>query len=388
VPVEVGKVHEPVDAAFEANEDAEVGHGLDGAADAIALLMVLGKLFPRIRTALLHAEADAAALFVDVEDHDLDFVADVHDLARVDVLVGPVHLGDVDQAFDARLDLHERAVVGDVGDLAEQARLLGIAARDVDPRVVAELLQAEADATALAIVLEHLDLELLADLHHFARILDALPRHVGNVEQAVDAAEIDERAVLDQVLDHALEHHAFLQVLQERVALGAVFGLEHLTARDHDVVAELVELDDLELERLAFEIRRVAHRTHVDERARKERAHGADIDREAALDLAGDDAGDDLALLERLLQAVPGADALGFLLREARLAEAVLDGLQRDFDLIADGDLDLAILGGEFLDGDHAFGLQPRVDDDDVGLHFEDLGADDGPGLHRLPAGQ
>src|SRR5205085_1539469 len=116
--------------------------------------------------------------------------------------------------------------------------------------------------------------------------------------------------------------------------------------------------------------------------ARKERAHGADIDREAALDLARDDAGDDLALVERGLQPVPSTDALGLLLREARLAEAVFDGLQRDFDLIADGDLDLAILGGEFLDGDDAFGLESGIDDDNVRLNFENPGADDGPGLH------
>jgi len=50
------------------------------------------------------------------------------------------------------------------------------------------------------------------------------------VQQAVDAAEVDERAVLDEVLDHALEHHTFLQVLQERIALGAVLGLEHFAA--------------------------------------------------------------------------------------------------------------------------------------------------------------
>jgi hypothetical protein len=51
--------------------------------------------------ALLDAERDAATLLVDVQHHDFDFVADLHDLGRVDVLVGPVHLGDVHQAFDA-----------------------------------------------------------------------------------------------------------------------------------------------------------------------------------------------------------------------------------------------------------------------------------------------
>ena len=86
------------------------------------------ELLPRIRLALLDAERDAATLFVDVEHHDFDFLADVHDLRRVDVLVGPVHLGHVHQAFDALFDLDEAAVVGDVRDLAEQARAGRVAA--------------------------------------------------------------------------------------------------------------------------------------------------------------------------------------------------------------------------------------------------------------------
>ena len=88
-------------------------------------LHVGSELFPRVGLAPLHAQADAALVLVDLEHHDLDLVAQRDDLARRDVLVGPVHLGDVHQAFDARLDLDEGAVVGDVGDLAEQARALG-----------------------------------------------------------------------------------------------------------------------------------------------------------------------------------------------------------------------------------------------------------------------
>src|SRR5262249_20113192 len=120
VPVEIRQVDETVDAAIEADEDAEVGDRLDRTVDAVALLVVLRELFPRIRLALLHAEGDTATLAVDVEDHDLDFVADLNNLRRVDVLVRPVHFRNVDEAFNARLDFDERTVVGDVGDLAEQ----------------------------------------------------------------------------------------------------------------------------------------------------------------------------------------------------------------------------------------------------------------------------
>ena len=176
------------------------------------------------------------------------------------------------------------------------------------------------DALALAIELEDAHVDLVADVDDFRRMLDALPRHVGDVQQAVDAAEVDERAVVGEVLDRALDDRAFLQLLQQLGALGAVFLLDHRTARHHHVVALLVELDDLELEHLAFEVRRIAHRAHVDERAGQERAHEVDLDGEAALDAAVDDALDDFLLLERLFETRPGACALGFLARQARFA--------------------------------------------------------------------
>ena len=128
----------------KADEHAEVGDRLDHALHLVALLVVHREVVPRVRHALLHAERDAAALLVDFENHHFDLVAQLHDLGRVDVLVGPVHFRHVHQAFDARLDLHERAVIGDVGDLAEQARALRIAARQADPRIFAQLLRCRA----------------------------------------------------------------------------------------------------------------------------------------------------------------------------------------------------------------------------------------------------
>src|SRR5690606_10941834 len=101
VPGDVGEVYQPVNAALEADEDAEVGDRLDVALDAVALGVVDRELFPRVRPALLDAERDPPALLVDVEDHDLHLIAHGHDLGRVNVLVGPVHLGDVHQAFHA-----------------------------------------------------------------------------------------------------------------------------------------------------------------------------------------------------------------------------------------------------------------------------------------------
>jgi len=287
----------------------------------------------------------------------------------------------VDQALDARLDLDERAVIGDVGDLAEHAHVGRVAARDVVPRVLAELLEAEADAVALAVVLEHADFELLADFDHFGRMADALPRHVGDVQQAVDAAEVHERAVVGEVLDHALELGALDQLLEQLLALFRMLALDHRAAGDDDIVALAVELDELELEFLAFQVHRVADRAHVDQRARQERADVLDVDGEAALDLAADAAGDGLVLLEGFLELVPHHGALGLVAGEDGFAEAVLERVEGDLDDVADADVDLAGIVTELFDGHDALGLQAGVDDDHVVAHVDDGAGDDGAGL-------
>ncbi len=56
VPGEVGQVHQAVDAAGQADEQAEVGDGTDLAADLVAAVGVVGELAPRVRLALLDAE--------------------------------------------------------------------------------------------------------------------------------------------------------------------------------------------------------------------------------------------------------------------------------------------------------------------------------------------
>jgi hypothetical protein len=94
------------------------------------------------------------------------------------------------------------------------------------------------------------------------------------VQQAIDSAEIDEGAVVGQVLDHALQHLAFLEVGDQLGArLGAAF-LEHGAARHDDVAARAVHLQDKERLRRAHQRPDVAHRADVDLAARQE-SHGA-----------------------------------------------------------------------------------------------------------------
>ncbi len=288
------------------------------------------------------------------------------------------------QAFDALFDLDEATIVGDVRDLAEQARVRRIAPCDVLPRIGAQLFQAERNALTLAVELENAYIDLLADLDDFRGMLDALPRHVRDVEQAVDAAQVDECAVVGEVLDDALDGGSFLQVVEQRGALGAVFLFDDRAARNDDVVALLVELDDFEFQRFVFEIRRIAYGAHVHQRARQERAYIVEFHREPALYAAGDHTDDDFLFFERLFKARPGTSTLGLLPRQARLAGAVFDRIQRHFDRFADGYFDFALLVLELVGRNDGLGFQSDVDDHEVLADFDDQTVEDGAGTNAL----
>ena len=257
--------------------------------------------------ALLEPKAHAALLGIDIEHHHLDLLAGRDDLARMHVLLGPAHLGDVDQAFHARLQLHERAVVGDVRHPAGELRPDRIFRLHTFPRVGFELLHAERNSLGLGIEADHLDIDRLADLQSVRRMVDPAPRDVGHVQQAVDAAEIDEGAVVGDVLDHAFEHLPLVQVGDQLVALLGAGVLQHGAAGDDDVPAAAVHLENLERLVGAHQGRNVAYRPNIHLASRQERHGAIEIDREAALDPAEDDPGDPLAILVSLLQLLPAS---------------------------------------------------------------------------------
>ena len=111
----------------------------------------------------------------------------------------------MDEAFDAFFQFHERAVRHKVRDLAFDLLADREPFFDLVPRILLRLLQAERDALFLLVDIEHDHFELLADFEQLARMAEAAPGHVGDVEQAIHAIEIDERAEIGEVLDRAVD---------------------------------------------------------------------------------------------------------------------------------------------------------------------------------------
>src|SRR5215472_11009516 len=125
--------------------------------------MSFGEGFPRVRLGLLEAERDSTLLFVYLEHLDVDFLAGADDLARVNILLGPAHLRDMDQALDPGLELDERAIFGDVGHAAAEHSPDRILGRRTFPRIALELLHSERNALRLAVDADDLHLHRVAD---------------------------------------------------------------------------------------------------------------------------------------------------------------------------------------------------------------------------------
>jgi hypothetical protein len=205
------------------------------------------------------------------------------------------------------------------------------------------------------------------------------------VEQAVDAAEIDERAVLGEVLDDPLDDLPFLEAL-ERLALelGALLLEQHAAGQD-DVAALLVELDDLELVVLADERVQVADGAEIDLRAGEERLHAAaDRDGQAPLHPLRDRPLDQLVALARGGDLVPHLEPVGLLLGEHAQPVLVLARLEQDVDLVARLDADLSVGHDELGQRDLPLGLVADVDDHVVLGDLDDRPGDDLPFLHHF----
>ena len=277
-PGHVGDVDHAVNAFFQFDERAVAGEVANLAFDLRADGVFRRGAVPRIGFELADAEGDFLLLAVDAEHDGFDFLVLLEHVAGLGDALGPGKFGDVDEAFDAGFELHKRAVRHEADDLAFDLRADGEFRFDVVPRIGQLLLEAEADAFLFLVHVEHDDVDFLADLEDFRRMADAAPAHVGDVEQAVNAVEVNERAEIGDVLDRALADVArasFRRAACARFSLRSCF--DQFAAGKDDVLAFLVDFDDLEFVGVADELREILRGGDVNLRGGQE-GLDADVD--------------------------------------------------------------------------------------------------------------
>ena len=160
-------MHQTIDAAVQTNKDAKIGNRFDLTGDFVAFLEDGSKSFPWIRNALFDTERNTTTLCINVQHHYFNIVAQLDNFGWVDVFVGPIHFGNVDQTFNTWFDFNESAVIGHIRNLTKHARIGRITTGNVIPWIFAQLFQAKADAVTFAVIFENADLELFANVNHF-----------------------------------------------------------------------------------------------------------------------------------------------------------------------------------------------------------------------------
>ena len=377
-PAHVRDVDEAVDLLRDLDEGAELGQVAHPALDNRADREPCREILPRVRLDLAQREADPTLLHVELRNDRLDLLADADDLGRRYDLLCPRHLADVNQALDTLLQLHEGAVVDQADHPAAHPRPERILLVDQGPRVLRGLLVTQRDTLGFRVETENDDPDLIADPEVLRGMVDPAPGDVRDVEQAVDAAQVDEDAVVRDVLDHAWKPCPLLELGQGLGLLLGVLLLENRAPRQHDVVAPAIQADHLELEFLALERLKVLDRLDVHQGTRQEGTQ-ADIDGQASLDAIDHTARDHLSFLEAVLDLRPDSHALGLDLGQHHVPVGTLCLLEQHLDIVADADLKFVAPGSEFVDRHQAFGLVADVHDDVVRCDRDHPAGDDLP---------
>ncbi len=335
----------------------------------------------------LDRQRQPPTLRIDLEDLDADRVSGLDDLARVlDVVLS--QFGDVHEPLDAVEDLHKRPEGDHLGDVALELVADVVSVDDALPGILLGLLEAQRDALTLTVDVEHLDADRVADREDLGRMVDVRPGQLGDVNQAVDPVEVDERAEVDDVGDRALDHLARLEPVEDPFAILLALLLEHGPTGQHHIVAGPIELDHLAFDRLAHVLIEVRHAPDVHQRGGEE-TPDAQVNDQTALDDFDHGTFDGLARFSGGFDPPPGFLEAGTLLGQDQPSVLILLGQDECVDLLAELDLIAGVhrlADRELAGGDDPLGLVADVDEHLVVIDADDIAGDDVPlleGMHR-----
>ncbi len=148
---------------------------------------------------------------------------------------------------------------------------------------------------------------------------DAAPADVGDVQQAVYAAKIEERPEVGDVFDDTFEYLTFFEAGEDLFALFGQVAFDEGFVADHGILNLLVDLDHFEFHHFADILVVIDHRFDIDLGAGQEGFQTAAIDDQAAFRFADNRTTDDRTVFERVDDAFPGAQDFGFLTLDEQL---------------------------------------------------------------------
>ncbi len=241
-------MNQTFDACFQFHECAVIGDVGNAALVHGAQGVLRFNSIPRIGLQLLHAEADAVRVLVDLDDLHFDSLTNGKDFRRV-VDAAPCHVGHVQQAVNAA-QIHKRTVFGDVLDHAVNRLAFGEVGDHFGALFCAGLFKdrttRDNDVATATVHLE--DLEGLLHAHQRACVAHGAHVNLAAGKEGNCAAQIDSKAALDAAEDRAIDaglvRIGLFQTVPSFFALGLVTadlcfaaGVFHAVEEHFDFVA-------------------------------------------------------------------------------------------------------------------------------------------------------
>ena len=199
-----------------------------------------------------------------------------------------------------------------------------------------QLFQAESNTFFVVIEIENYHVDFVVQFHHFVRMLDASPRKVGDVNQAVNAAQVNEYAVGSDVFNHTFEHLAFFESRNNFFFLLFQFFFDKSFVRNNHVFEFRIDFYYLEFHCFVNEDVVISDGFHVDLRTRQECFDAEHVNDHTAFGATFDVAFDYFVVFQRCVYAIPRARSASFFVRENKLSVFVFLAFDIDFYFVAD----------------------------------------------------
>ncbi len=273
------------------------------------------------------------ALAIDVEYCNFDFVANVdHFVGMIDPF-DPRHLADVNKTFDARFEFHERTISHDIDNFALVLGALRVTLFDVVPWIRFHLLDTQRDFFFFAIDIQNLDVDFLIDRNHFRWMRNSLMRHVGDVQQAVDAAKVNKRTKVRDVLDSTFSDVSFFEFSKQDLTVVFTFTFDQRPTADNNVPSLFIDFKNFTLNDSTNVIANVARTPNVDLACRQKDVD-VNVNQQSTLDFSNDPASNNVAFLHVLDNAFPVQDVVGFLFAECDQSLRIIGSTQLVFEVL------------------------------------------------------
>ena len=256
-------MQQTIDSFFKFNEGTVVRQVANSTGHLAAQWVLLKHIVPWVGQSLFHAQRNFLLVLVDSENHHFNFVANGNKFAWMINSASPGHFADVNQTFDTIFQFDERTVGQHVDNFPGDASIDRVLLGDVFPRALGLLLESQSNLFFFVIDIQNHHFDLLIDLNHLSRMVDSSPAHVCDVQQTVDAAEVNKRTEIGDVLDGTQAGIADGEVFEKLFLFFLASFFDQAATRHNDVLASFVDLQNHTFDVFADVIRDVGWTAHV-----------------------------------------------------------------------------------------------------------------------------